>query len=113
MALVMTVVFALSSFSSGKSASSSSDESCTVYVKYGNGDPAANVGVLPQHYSGVLGWMAADSEKKTDSSGKVVFTWNSYSTTIHALYIKGNRYEMRLEDGREYTVILKQKHEYD
>lgn len=43
---------------------SSSSDSCTVNVKYGNGDPAANVTVTPLYYSGVLGWMTADCGDK-------------------------------------------------
>lgn len=110
MALMVTMVFTMTSFVT--TSNMKSDNSCTVTVKYSNGDPAKNVEVMPMNYSGVLGWMAASCGKfKTNSSGVVKISWSS--ETIKALYIKGNRYEMTLEDGKSYTVNLKQKHEYD
>lgn len=109
LSLMITLVFALSSF---KSVDATEDNSCTVTVKYSNGDPAKNVEVMPLNYGGIMGWSAASCGTfKTNSSGVVTIKW--YGETIKGLYIKGNRYELTLEDGRSYTVTLKQKHEYD
>ena len=108
-ALISIFYLTMSSFQNPEAVNGSS---CTVTVKYSNGDPAKNVEVMPMNYSGVMGWMAADCGKfRTNSSGVVKISW--YGETIKALYIKGNRYELTLEDGRSYTVTLKQKHEYD
>ena len=108
-AVMAIAFFTLSSFEMPDAVN---DSSCTVTVKYGNGDPAKNVEVMPMNYSGVLGWMAADCGKfTTNSSGVVKIKW--YGETIKALYIKGNRYEMTLSDGGSYTVTLKQRYEND
>ena len=109
LSLMFVLAITLSSF---RSVNIVNDSSCTVTVKYSNGDPAKNVEVMPMNYGGIMGWTAADCGKfYTNSSGVVKIKW--YGETIKALYIKGNRYEMTLEDGKSYTVTLKQKHEYD
>lgn len=109
MALVLMVFVAVTAF---KSVDRVNGSSCTVTVKYSNGDPAKNVEVMPMNYGGIMGWTAADCGKfTTNSSGVVTIKW--YGETIKGLYIKGNRYELTLEDGGSYTVTLKQKHEYD
>ena len=107
MAFVVVMAFVFSSYT--KTERLSSKNSCTVTVKYGCGDPADNVTVTPQINGSILGWRDADCGSfKTNSSGVVNITWE-YSR-IDALYIKGNRYEMRLEDGKSYNVTLKQRY---
>ena len=103
----VVMAFVVSSYT--KTERLSSKKSCTVTVKYGCGDPADNVTVTPLMKSDILGWRSADCpEFKTNSSGVVNITWEY--TRIDGLYIKGNRYEMRLEDGKSYNVTLKQKY---
>lgn len=110
LSLMLVMVLAMSSFA--RVTDVNSDNTCKVTVKYSNGDLAKNVEVMPMNYSNILGWMAAGCGKfRTNSSGVVEIKW--YAETIKALYIKGNRYELTLEDGKSYTVTLKQKNEYD
>ena len=107
MALVMTVVFALSSFVPSKSAGMTGEKSCTVTIKYSNGDPADYV-TVSAFYSGLGG---GSHDFKTNDDGVVTLTWEYHEITH--LYIKGNKYEVSYSDGGSYSLTLKQKHKYD
>lgn len=104
MALMVTVVFALSSFT--KVNASGSEKSCTVTIKYANGDPAESVTVTAS-YGGIGG----QHDFKTNDEGVVKLTWEG--SDIKYLYIKGDKYEVDYRDGKSYTLILKKKHKYD
>ena len=84
-----------------------SEKSCTVTVKYGNGDPADCVTVTAS-YAGIAG---GQHDFKTDDNGVVVLTWDMHE--IKALYIKGDKYEVDYSDGKRYTLTLNKKHKYD
>ena len=105
LALMMTVVLAFSSFT--KVTNVTSEKSCTVTIKYQNGDPAESVTVTAS-YSGIAG---GQHDFETNSSGVVTLTWDMHD--IKALYIKGNKYEVSYSDGKSYTLTLKQKNKYD
>ena len=105
MALLLTTVLALSSFT--KVTNMNSEKSCTVAIKYQNGDPAESITVTAS-YSGIAG---GQHDFKTNSSGVVTLTWDS--NEIKALYIKGNKYEVSYSNGKSYTLTLKQKNKYD
>ncbi len=103
MVLMMTVVFSMSSFTK---VSTASEKSCTVTIKYGNGDLAESITVTAS-YSGIGG----QHDFKTDSKGVVTLTWES--SDIKCLYIKGDRYDVDYRDGKSYTLTLKKKNKYD
>lgn len=104
-ALLAVVVLAMSSFT--KVTNTNSEKSCTVTVKYGNGDPADCVTVTAS-YAGIAG---GQHDFKTDDNGVVVLTWDMHE--IKALYIKGDKYEVDYSDGKRYTLTLNKKHKYD
>ncbi len=104
MALMMIVMFAFSSFSHVNE--TSSEKSCTVTIKYSNGDPAEYVTVTAS-YSGVGG----QHDFKTNDEGVVKLTWEY--NDIKCLYIKGDKYEVDYRDGKSYTLTLKKKNKYD
>lgn len=105
MALMMTVMFALSSFVGVDE--TNSEKSCKVTIKYSNGDPAESVTVTAS-YGGIAG---GQHDFRTNDDGVVVLTWEY--NEIKYLYIKGNKYEVNYSDGRSYTLTLKQKNKYD
>ena len=84
-----------------------SEKSCTVTIKYSNGDPAESVTVTAA-YSGYSG---GQHDFKTNDRGVVTLTWDS--NEIKCLFIKGNKYEVNYSDGKSYTLTLKQKNKYD
>lgn len=102
-AMLVATVFALSSFT--KVTNMNSEKSCTVTIKYQNGDPAESITVTASYSSG------GQHDFKTNSSGVVTLTWES--SYIKALYIKGNKYEVDYSDGKSYTLTLKQNNKYD
>ena len=104
MALMMTVVFAMSSFTMD---STGSEKSCTVTIKYGNGDPADRVTVTA-FYGGITG---GHHDFKTDDKGVVKLTWDLHE--IKCLYVKSDKYEVDYRDGKSYTLTLKKKDKYD
>ncbi len=103
MAMVMTMVFTFCSFT--KVTNVTSEKSCTVTIKYQNGDPAKSITVTASYSSG------GQHDFKTNGSGVVTLTWDMHD--IKALYIKGNKYEVSYRDGGSYTLTLKQKNKYD
>ena len=105
MTLLLTVVLAMSSFA--KVTNTTSEKSCKVTIKYGNGDPAEYVTVTAS-YGGVGG---GQHDFKTDGDGVVTLTWEYHD--IKYLYIKGDKYEVDYRDGRSYSLTLKKKHKYD
>lgn len=105
MALMMIVVFAFCSFT--KVNETTSEKSCTVTIKYSNGDPAESVTVTAS-YSGIGG---GQHDFKTNDDGVVRLTWEYHD--IKYLYIKGDKYEVDYRDGKSYTLTLKKKNKYD
>lgn len=103
MTLVMMAVFAFSSFTKS-TGNVGSEKSCTVTIKYQNGDPADYVTVT-------AGYSSGQHDFKTDSKGVVKLTWEIHS--IKCLYIKGDKYEVDYSDGKSYSLTLKKKHKYD
>ena len=104
MALMMIAVFSFSSFT--RVNETTSEKSCTVTIKYGNGDPADYVTVTAS-YGGVGG----QHDFKTDGDGVVRLTWEY--DDIKCLYIKGDKYDVDYRDGKSYSLTLKKKHKYD
>ena len=102
-AMLVATVFALSSFT--KVTNMNSEKSCTVIIKYQNGDPAESITVTASYSSG------GQHDFKTNGSGVVTLTRDMHD--IKALYIKGNKYEVSYRDGGSYTLTLKQKNKYD
>lgn len=105
LALLMTMVVALSAFTTVMNVTS--QKSCKVTVKYQNDDPAESVTVTAS-YSGATG---GQHDFKTNDKGVVNLTWDG--NDIKALYIKGNKYEVSYSDGKSYTLKLKQNNKYD
>ena len=105
MTLMMIMMLAVSSFT--KVNNTTSEKSCTVTIKYSNGDPADYVTVTAS-YSGIGG---GQHDFKTNSDGVVTLTWEY--NDIKCLYIKGDKYEVDYRDGKSYTLILKKKNKYD
>ena len=103
--LMMTVVLAVSAFTTQKDVRSQSEKSCKVTVKYANGDLADNVTVSVWLKNGTY------HDYKTDDYGVVKITWE-YSYITH-LYVKDDKYEVDYSDGKSYTLTLKKKHKYD
>ena len=103
MALMMIVVFAFSSFT--KVNETISEKSCTVTIKYSNGDPAESVTVTASYSIG------GQHDFKTNDDGVVRLTWEYHD--IKYLYIKGDKYEVDYRDGKSYTLTLKKKNKYD
>ena len=104
LALLVTMVFAMSSFA--KVDETNSEKSCKVKIYYGNGDVADGVTVTA-YYSG----LGTQHDFKTNSDGVVTLTWES--NYIKRLYIKGDNYDVDYSDGKSYTLTLKKKHKYD
>ena len=102
LALLMTMVFAMSSFA--KVDETNSEKSCKVKVYYGNGDIADGVTVTASYGSG------GQHDFKTNDDGVVTLTWE-YSD-IKYLYIKGDKYEVDYRDGKSYTLTLKKNNKY-
>lgn len=104
MTLMVMAIFALSSFTQSPS-SMQGEKSCTVTIKYQNGDPADYVTVTAGYSAG------GQHDFKTDGKGVVKLTWEIHS--IKCLYIKGDKYEVDYSDGKSYSLTLKKKHKYD
>ena len=85
MTLIITVVSALSSFSPGTSIGMGGEKSCTVTIKYLNGNPADYV-IVSAFYSDLGG---GSHDFKTNDDGVVTLTWEYHE--ISYLYIKGNK----------------------
>ena len=105
LALMMTVVLAVSAFTTQKDVQSQSEKSCKVTVKYANGDLAESVTVTAYYKRGTY------HDFKTDDNGVVRLTWDD--SYITHLYVKGDKYEVDYSDGKSYTLTLKKKHKYD
>lgn len=105
LALMMTVVLAVSAFTTQKDVQSQSEKSCKVTVKYANGDLAESVTVTAYYKRGTY------HDFKTDDNGVVRLTWDD--SYITHLYVKGDKYEVYYSDGKSYTLTLKKKHKYD
>ena len=105
LALMVTVVLAMSSFT--KVTNTTSEKSCKVTIKYSNGDVADNVTVTAS-YGGVAG---GQHDFKTNSDGVVTLTWEY--NEIKYLYIKGDKYPVDYSDGKSYSLTLKKKNKYD
>lgn len=103
MALFMIMAFSFSSFT--KVNNTTSEKSCTVTIKYSNGDFADYVTVTASYSDG------GQHDFKTNSDGIVILTWEY--NDIKKLYIKGDKYEVDYRDGKSYTLTLKKKNKYD
>ena len=103
MALIVMVALSLSAFTK---VNNSSEKSCKVTIKYGNGDPADGVKVTAS-YKGIGG----QHDFKTNDEGVVTLTWET--NDIKCLYIKGDKYEVDYRDGESYSLTLKKKNKYD
>ena len=101
LAVVIAMTFALSSYT--RTESPAREKSCTLTVKYGNGDPADYVTVTTSSSHG-------QHDFKTNDKGVVTLTWEY--AEIKCLYIKGNKYEVNYEEGKSYTLTLKQNNKY-
>ena len=101
LAVVIAMAFAFSSYT--RTESPSREKSCTVTIKYGNGDPADYVTVT-------AGYSLGQHDFKTNDKGVVTLTWEY--ERIKCLFIKGNKYEVNYEEGKSYTLTLKQNNKY-
>lgn len=104
-ALMLTMVLAVSSFA--KVDNVNSEKSCKVTIKYANGDPADGVTVTA-FYGGIGG---GQHDFKTNDDGVVTLTWEYHE--IKYLYVKGDKYEVDYSDGKSYSLTLKKKNKYD
>lgn len=101
-ALVMTMVFAFSAFTPVND----NDKTCTVTVKYSNGDLADDVEVTA-FYKGII---SSYQDYKTNDKGVVILKW---ADEIDYLYVKGDKYEVNYSEGKSYTLTLKKRNKYD
>lgn len=112
MALMMTVVLAVSAFTKAPDSNSVSNDtaislneteySCTVTVYKKDGDQT-----WPYYYATVAGKNSSGFTKdvKTDKKGKAVLIWYS-NTDLNAIYVDGKKFEGRYENGGSYTFYV-------
>lgn len=79
----------------------SSDNTCTVTLKYSDGSLAKNIKVTTEVSGGAS--CIGGRDFYTDSNGKVVLKWSS-GCYLKTVYVNGKSHSVNYKDGGSYTL---------
>jgi len=98
------MLFTLVTAFTSETTTSSSNNSCTVTVKYNSGSPAKSIKVSTYVSGGVS--CVGGRDFYTDQYGQVTLKW-SKGCYLKKVYAKGKGYDVNYRDGQSYTLSIK------
>jgi len=103
--ILIVAIFAISTAFTGKETkSTSSKNSCTVYVKYSNGSAAEGIKVSGDVCGGVS-CVGGTGNVYTDKNGKATIEW-SEGCRLCYIYVKGTSHKGDYQNGKTYNFTL-------